>query len=348
MAWSGSGSGSQSNVYGTLAADPRVQQAGRDAAVDAFRSVDWSAKGRQAADVVLDAKEKLRRGNVSTQTFCFAGGVAMLVYAVLCFVNVFSVLDSPFRWVCNIYLAFFAIIIMSYECPVGPSAHRFQWVLTALQVQRVRRWFDEWFKAFSVLLGRGILYFSGGLLFLLGDGPLSVVGLLGLYLMCCGGYLIYQSVESGRSLDDARVRLQKAWAGNDSEKQRMAFQRHAPSGSLDHRGLRDLFQELTGKELSADEVQDAMTALDTNCSGTIEYEEFIAWYSQKQIELNEQEEEEARRRDAQSSVLRSHAQRGYDGDGGYGAHGDSGGYNSYGSGIRDYDQGPSGFQTYGA
>lgn len=237
---------------------------------NAVGNVDWKGASETAKTKAYDAFLAVRRGDVSTQVLCFAGGVALFVHAVLNIINIFNSVADPFMYVFNFYMALFGFITAIYEWPATCNAmgmeERMKIVHTAT---------DIWFKVFTSLIGRGLIYVAVGILASASSGMFSSNGIIGLYMIFCGVVLLLWN-----------WKVRSAWAHKietlkkdkvDASKYKDAFPKPYGMSKLE---FSTFMEKKLDMELHGEELNIAFRYMDANDSGCVTYEEFKNSYDE--------------------------------------------------------------------
>eukprot|EP00756_Hemistasia_phaeocysticola_P003978 Hpha_TRINITY_DN12564_c0_g1::TRINITY_DN12564_c0_g1_i1::g.50823::m.50823 len=247
-----------------MSGSPSNAQLAMGAAKNAVANVDWKAAGDTAKTKAQEAFVAVRRGDVSTQVLCFAGGIALLVHSILNIVNIFNSVAAPFQYVFNFYMAFFGLMTAVYEWPATCNAMGLE-----QKMKDFHNWCDIWFKVFSSLIGRGLVYVAFGILISSSSGLFSSTGLIGLYLIACGALLLFWSWKVRKAWSDKIKTLRDEKVNADSYKKDFSGAYGMTKPEFSNFMSKRLNMELQGEELNI-----AFRHMDSNDNGHVTFEEF--------------------------------------------------------------------------
>jgi len=212
-----------------------------------------------------------KNGHWTWQTICFLTALITLLLSILSFLNIFSIVFSPFQYILNAYVLLFSLILVVYEFPKGFS------LLTSL-----RDWCDVWLKAFNRLVGRGFFYIFIGTIVLTAYGWIGY--LVGVVVIVVGFISVFIGLMLSKKLRDMRRDLQERF-GNDFVRIQEQFSRFDTdrNGFIDANEFGAMCAAL-GLQLTASERDYVLNLLDKDHDGVIDIYEFSAWYNSRNKE----------------------------------------------------------------
>eukprot|EP00756_Hemistasia_phaeocysticola_P052811 Hpha_TRINITY_DN28106_c0_g1::TRINITY_DN28106_c0_g1_i1::g.103209::m.103209 len=129
---------------------------------------------------------------VGIELLCFGGGVTLAVDSIVNIVdNVFYLVLNPYPYLWNLYMILFGLMIAIYDWPSS-----FKTFGQEHRIKAFKGWCDEWLKAFSSLVYRGVSYIAVGSLLASGSG-ISSSGIIGIYLIVTGSILVLLNLGGG-------------------------------------------------------------------------------------------------------------------------------------------------------
>eukprot|EP00392_Amoebophrya_sp_AT5.2_P008142 g8161.t1 len=151
------------NNAGNMAQDPRVQaflkQKAKEAGAELLKNVRSSAaKGMDAF------KKYVQAGPAGIQMLCFITGGFTFVVGLLGIINLFSMFETPFTFVMNLYVVSFGAITIIVEADDERMKHTPILEYVAPKVEQLQGYLNEEAKFLTLLWGRGFFYVFIGLL----------------------------------------------------------------------------------------------------------------------------------------------------------------------------------------
>eukprot|EP01062_Namystynia_karyoxenos_P060218 TRINITY_DN51745_c0_g1_i1.p1 TRINITY_DN51745_c0_g1~~TRINITY_DN51745_c0_g1_i1.p1 ORF type:complete len:314 (+),score=114.06 TRINITY_DN51745_c0_g1_i1:69-944(+) len=241
-----------------------------------------------------------KRAHVCCDVMCFIGGAALLAFGILNLFDVITIPSHPDEYILNIYMILIACVIFIWEFP-----KQYEWI------KRLRLWFHYWMRFTTRLTGRGIFYFIHGLLIMFtwdalnhrcvrtsngghsgsvsGDTAtfsfnvsITITFALGAYVAFCGLLCIILGCTASRRFGRVKQRLRDTGVGTSENEIRAAFQRFDLNGD-GHIDASELGALCSSLSLHIDEVelQRALEMLDADRNGTVEFDEFMVWFTGK-------------------------------------------------------------------
>jgi len=188
------------------------------------------------------------------------------------FLNVFSIVLSPFQYILNAYILVFSFILVVFEFPKEFPL-----------LERLRNWFEKWLKAFARLVGRGLFYIFLGSIVLTGYGVLGWI--MGAVLIIVGIISIFIGVMLSKRLEDMRKDLQTKF-GTDFDRIQDQFRRFDSDGDgfIDSTEFGGMCSAL-GLHMTPTERDYALNLLDKDRNGVIDIYEFSAWFNSRNKEF---------------------------------------------------------------
>jgi len=250
-----------------MAPSPRAGEYGGVASSEEDPSA-MRAAGQRISAEVAKLKQSILAGTVELSTLGMIGSAAMLIVSGLAIVsNLMSL--SPVSALLMVYCFAGSLALMSLEFAASPPS----W-LPASIAKRVRTWnamlhFEC--HILTVMTGRALVYLFFGSIMLADAGSALGAG-VGAFLAFVGLAMLYVS----RS---AVSKLKELLPQAAEPELRQAFARHDTAGT----GLlgKDEFAALCaalGTTLAPRELECAIALLDADGSGSIDVDEFVAWY----------------------------------------------------------------------
>eukprot|EP00747_Dinoflagellata_sp_TGD_P204393 gnl/TRDRNA2_/TRDRNA2_78065_c0_seq1.p1 gnl/TRDRNA2_/TRDRNA2_78065_c0~~gnl/TRDRNA2_/TRDRNA2_78065_c0_seq1.p1 ORF type:complete len:131 (+),score=24.00 gnl/TRDRNA2_/TRDRNA2_78065_c0_seq1:3-395(+) len=112
------------------------------------------------------------------------GGIAILANGTLNVLNIFGAFEDLIYYMVHAYSFFFGVVtcISEANTEIAGSAHAL--------VKPAQRWMHEWFKALTILCGRGLFYMFQGATTLMASSTFSFGFLVGVYMMVMGAMCV--------------------------------------------------------------------------------------------------------------------------------------------------------------
>eukprot|EP00164_Ancoracysta_twista_P010338 GFYU01015552.1.p1 GENE.GFYU01015552.1~~GFYU01015552.1.p1 ORF type:complete len:271 (+),score=71.12 GFYU01015552.1:50-814(+) len=218
------------------------------------------------------AKDFSKNGNAITSTVSFVSSCAVFVLSILSLINPLNAL-TPLYLLLNIYIGVMSLVAIAYDFPFKQNR-----VTIA-----VRNFIVRWFRAFDRLTGRGALYIFIGTLAATSSwsSNWTVRMILGLSMIVAGVMCIACGMYISSTLQSVRDKISGMIDG-DIEKLRSVFGKYDVdgNGTIDSVEFSKLCVAL-GHPMDERATLHALNLLDSDHNGTVEFDEFAAWWQAK-------------------------------------------------------------------
>mmetsp|Transcript_17728 Transcript_17728/g.25014 ORF Transcript_17728/g.25014 Transcript_17728/m.25014 type:complete len:298 (-) Transcript_17728:97-990(-) len=201
-------------------------------------------------------------GNPNFRMLAFAGGVAMVVTAIISMAIYFYHFDL-FRIIIAIYAIIFGSLICILE---GKFLPQYRIVLA------VRNFATKFLPILRFLWGRGALYMFSGSLQAALMTPMNIFS--GVFLIGVGLVFVGVGVDTNRKMSKLKNSIR------NERVLRREFNRYDvdKNGHLDQTEFAQLMMNLTSGAIDTDELDAAFDLIDLDDSGSISYEELKTWW----------------------------------------------------------------------
>mmetsp|Transcript_24188 Transcript_24188/g.31470 ORF Transcript_24188/g.31470 Transcript_24188/m.31470 type:complete len:269 (+) Transcript_24188:1801-2607(+) len=219
-----------------------------------------------AKDELSKVKEKVLEGTLEMSVIGLIGSILMALCSIFALVSDLLYL-SPIRALVSLYCLLGALALISLELI---HRHSLFFASIAKRLSSLRIYLYQEMHFLATLSGRSVSYFVFGTL-LIANSRSWIGRIVGIYLVLLAFAQLYIA-------HTASTKLNQLGDGFSESELSDKFKQFADSdGKLNKEQLKSLCKEL-GHDLSSRELDATTALLDTDQSGTIDQNEFLAWW----------------------------------------------------------------------